>query len=63
MDTDARRAARRLLLIALLAGALAAGLPAAYVLREGGSPVVAGLLLVLGLLPAGLAVLVRPVGR
>ena len=58
MDTD-DGAARRLLLGALVAGLVAAGLPAAWAVAQDGSPVVAALIALLGLLPAGLALLVR----
>lgn len=50
----------RPVLLALLAGLLAAGLPAAYVLTQGGAVWTAALIAVLGLLPAGLAVLSAP---
>lgn len=52
----------RLLLLALVGGLLAAGLPAAYVLSADGSPLVAGLIALLGLLPAALALLLRSTG-
>lgn len=52
--------ASRPVLLALLAGLVAAGLPAAYVLSQGGEPLVAGLIAALGLLPAGLALLTPP---
>lgn len=50
----------RPVLLALLAGLLAAGLPAAYVLAQGGDGLVAALIALLGLLPAGLALLNAP---
>jgi hypothetical protein len=49
---------------ALVAGLLAAGLPAAYVVRADGPLPVAALIALLGLLPAGIALLVQaPGGR
>lgn len=45
----------------VLAGVLCAGLPALAVVLAGGSPLVAALLPVLGLLPIGIALLMRPV--
>lgn len=59
MDTI-DRPRTRLLLAALVAGLVVAGLPAAYVLAQGGSAVVAVLIALLGLLPLGLALLLRP---
>lgn len=52
--------AARPVLLALLAGMLAAGLPAGYVVAQGGEPLVAALIALLGLLPAGLALLSAP---
>lgn len=48
------RPSRGVLLAVLLAGLLAAGLPAAYVVREGGPVLVAALLPLLALVPVGL---------
>ncbi len=46
---------RHLPVAALLAGLVAAGVPAAYVLTAGGPVLAAALIALLGLLPAGIA--------
>lgn len=50
----------RTVLLALLAGLVAAGLPAAWVVVQGGPALAAALVALLGLLPPVLAVLSRP---
>lgn len=53
VGTPRRAPARRHLLLALLAGLVAAGVPAAYVLAAGGPLLVAALLPLLALVPVG----------
>ena len=53
------RPSARAVVLTLLAGFLAAGLPAAYVLVSGGPVAVAAALPVLGLVPAGLLLVAR----
>lgn len=50
---------RRLTVAALVAGLAVAGLPAAYVLNAGGPVLAVVLIALLGLLPAGIALLAK----